>query len=212
MDRTPGEEEELDPLYQPDTPAHSFTFQLYSWLQPVLFALTVLVIVSTFLGRLIGVEGNSMVPTLHNKDMLILQSIGYTPKQGDVVVVAPPTFEHGTPIVKRVIATQGQTVAIYYDDTIDPATGEKYPAGTVVVDGQALDESYLGEPMRLTSDQFLGQYPITVPEGRIFVLGDNRNASSDSRVSNIGMVDTRCVLGRAVWILFPFRDFGRIAR
>ena len=97
MDRTPGEEVELDPLYQPDTPAHSFTFQLYSWLQPVLFALTVLVIVSTFLGRLIGVEGNSMVPTLHNKDMLILQSIGYTPKQGDVVVVAPPTLSTAPP-------------------------------------------------------------------------------------------------------------------
>ena len=199
MDRTPGEET-LEPIYQPDTAAHSFTFQLYSWLQPVLFALTVLVIVSTFFGRLIGVDGDSMYPTLHDHDMLILQSIGYTPKGGDVVVLAPPTFQNGTPIVKRVIATGGQTVSVDYD------------AGTVTVDGKTLREHYLGEPMRVNmGDQFLGQYPVTVPEGKVFVLGDNRNASSDSRYPYIGLVDQRAVLGRAVWILLPWDHFGGIA-
>lgn len=199
MDRTPSEEE-LDPMYRPDTTAHFFSFQLYSWLQPVLFALTVLVIISTFFGRLIGVDGDSMYPTLHDRDMLILQSIGYTPKGGDVVVLTPPTFRGGAAIVKRVIATGGQTVDIDYD------------TGTVYVDGQALEEPYLGEAMRPAHDQFWDQYPVTVPEGRVFVLGDNRNASSDSRVPDIGMVDQRAVLGRALWILLPFQDFGGIAK
>ena len=202
MERAKSQEPE--PIYRPDTPVHSFSFQLYSWLQPVLFALAVLVIVSTFLGRLIGVDGSSMVPTLHNKDMLILQSVGYTPKNGDVVVLAPPTFKHGTPIVKRVIAVGGQTVEI------------DYPTSTVYVDGQPIDEPYLdpNDPMRIpsTGDQFLEQYPIPVPKGHVFVLGDNRNNSSDSRYPDIGMVDKRCVLGKAVWILFPFQDFGGIAK
>ena len=211
MDRTQSQEE-LEPIYQPDTVAHRITFQLYSWLQPVLFALTVLIIVSTFIGRLIGVDGDSMFPTLHDKDMLLLQSIGYTPKTGDVVVLAPPTFRNGTPIVKRVIATEGQEVSVYYEDTVDPVTGQLHEAGTVTVDGQQLNQDYLGEPMRLNQgDQYLGRYPLTVPEGRVFVLGDNRNASSDSRFYDIGMVDQRAILGRAVWILMPFEHFGGIA-
>lgn len=199
MDReTPQREPE--PIYRPDTPAQSFSFQLYSWLQPFLFALTVLVLISLFLGRMIGVDGNSMYPTLHDKDMLVLQSLGYTPKNGDVVVLAPITFRHGTPIVKRVIATGGQEVDVDYD------------TGTVTVDGVALEEDYLGEPMRPVMDQFAGQYPITVPQGRLFVMGDNRNASSDSRFPDIGLVDQRCVLGRAVWILMPPGHFGGIAK
>ena len=205
-------QKELEPIYKPDTAAHSAAFQFYSWLQPVLFALTVLVIVSTFFGRLIGVDGDSMFPTLHNHDMLILRSIGYTPKNGDVVVLAPPTFRNGTPIVKRVIATGGQKVNIIYDTEMDEVTGQQRTVATVEVDGQALDEKYLGETMRLTADQFYGQYPITVPEGHFFVLGDNRNESSDSRYPDIGMADERCVLGKAVWILFPFQRFGGIAR
>ena len=199
MDRTPGDQA-LEPIYQPDTAAHSFAFQLYSWLQPIFFALAALVIISTFFGRLIGVDGDSMYPTLHDRDMLVLQSIGYTPKGGDVVVLAPPTFRGGTPIVKRVIATGGQSVAI------------DYATGTVYVDGVALEEGYLGEAMRPASDQYGTQYPVTVPEGRVFVLGDNRNASSDSRVPDIGMVDQRAILGRVMWILMPFRDFGGIAK
>ncbi len=205
MDRTQPEEVLLEPIYRPDTAAHAFTFQLYSWLQPVLFALTVLVLVSTFLGRPIRVDGDSMLPTLHDKDMLILQSIGYTPKSGDVVVLTPEAFRDGTPIVKRVVATAGQQVDVAYD----PDTG----VGTVYVDGEKFPDSYLGEDMRdQVRDQFRDQYPVTVPQGHIFVLGDNRNHSSDSRVYGIGMVDSRRILGRALWILLPFQDFGGIAR
>lgn len=194
-------EAQPDPMYQPDSPGKTVSYYVYSWLQPILFALTVLILVSTFLGRLIGVDGDSMLPTLHNGDMLVLQSVGYTPKNGDVVVLSTPTFRGGAPLVKRIIATGGQRLDIDYD------------AGVVYVDGVALEEDYLGETMRKPSfDHY--DYPLTVPEGCVFVMGDNRNNSSDSRydefAQSIGMVDQRRVLGRAVWILFPFSRFGGV--
>lgn len=188
----PAEEEDLpEPMYRPETTAQSIASGLYGWLQPILFALTVLFLISTFLGRLIGVKGSSMVPTLHDKDMLLLQSIGYTPKAGDIVVLSEQSFEEGTPIVKRVIATEGQVVDI------------DYGSGTVYVDGVALDEPYLGESMREPTWETTSRH-FEVPEGHIFVLGDNRNNSTDSRDPRVGMVDTRCVLGRAIWRLIPF--------
>lgn len=189
-----------DPMYIPDNGRQSFWLSLYGWLQPLVFALTVMILLSTFVGRTIGVKGSSMMPTLHDRDMLILQSIGYTPAQGDVVVLTQRSFSD-EPIVKRVIATGGQTVDI------------DYAANTVTVtdvDGtkRVLDEPYLGEPMRLPSTP--SNTHIEVPEGSICVLGDNRNRSTDSRFPSIGTVDQRCVLGRAVLILFPFQRFGGI--
>ena len=190
-----------DPMYQPDSPGKTVSYYVYSWLQPILFALTVLILVSTFLGRLIGVDGDSMLPTLHNGDMLVLQSVGYTPKNGDVVVLSTPTFRGGAPLVKRVIATGGQTVDV------------DYAANTVTVtdkDGsrQVLDEPYLGEPMRQPPS--LSNTHIEVPDGSICVFGDNRNNSTDSRFPSVGTVDERCVIGRAVLILLPFQRFGVI--
>lgn len=188
-------EEQLDPMYTPSRGGEIFLFNLYSWLQPVIFALAALVLISTFLGRMIGVDGTSMVPTLHDGDMIVLQGVGYTPKAGDVVVLTQRSYSD-TPIVKRVIATGGQTVDIDYD------------ANAVYVDGVQLDEPYLGEPMRWPT--WSHQSHIEVPEGSICVLGDNRNNSTDSRSPLVGTVDARCVLGRGLLVLFPFQDFGRI--
>lgn len=169
----------------------------YFWLQAAVTALVTLILVFTFFGRIIGVVGTSMVPTLHNGDILLLQSIHYTPKQGDVVVLSKPSFIDGEPIVKRVIATGGQTVDI------------DYQTSTVYVDGNPLSEPYLNESFMLD----LGSNYLThadVPEGSIFVMGDNRNASSDSRHPNLGVVDDRYVLGHALTVLLPFPDFGII--
>ena len=183
-----------DPMYQPDSPGKTVSYYVYSWLQPILFALTVLILVSTFLGRLIGVDGDSMLPTLHNGDMLVLQSVGYTPKNGDVVVLSTPTFRGGAPLVKRVIATGGQRVDI------------DYGTGTVYVDGEALQEDYINEPMRLPG-WGEGVNHVEVPQGCIFVMGDNRNHSADSRHPDIGIVDTRCVIGRGLAVIFPFHHW-----
>lgn len=169
---------------------------LYFWLQALVMALVGLILIFTFIGRIIGVDGRSMMPTLHNQDMLLLQSISYTPRQGDVVVLSKKSFEDGQPIVKRVIAVGGQTVDIDYNTS------------TVYVDGVALDEPYILEPMEALPPSYATH--IEVPEGSVFVMGDNRNHSTDGRSPNIGVVDNRCVLGRALFILLPLQDAGAV--
>ncbi|NCB63188.1 MAG: signal peptidase I [Clostridia bacterium] len=171
----------------------SAKMDLYFWLQALVMALVSLILIFTFVGRIIRVDGSSMVPTLHNGDMLLLQSVGYTPEQGDVVVLTKESFM-SQPIVKRVIAVGGQTVDIDYD------------SNTVSVDGVALNEPYINEAMMTLPENYATH--VTVPEGSIFVMGDNRNNSSDSRKSNIGPVDVRCVLGKAQFVLFPISDIG----
>lgn len=188
MENTEAKEPEL-------TGGQSFKLDLYFWLQALVMALVALILVFTFVGRIIGVQGSSMVPTLHEGDMMLIQTIGYDPEQGDVVVLTKESFM-SQPIVKRVIAVGGQTVDI------------NYAAGTVTVDGEILDEPYIYEAMRETYGNTITH--AEVPEGSIFVMGDNRNGSSDSRDPSLGVVDERHVLGRALFILFPFADFGAI--
>lgn len=179
----------------------SFKLDLYYWTQALVFVLVGLILICTLVGRVIGVVGSSMVPTLHDGDLLLLQSLGYSPKQGDVVVLRKPGFPappHETaPIVKRVIAVGGQHVRVDYD------------AGAVYVDGVPLNEPYIAEAMTPTSGD-MSVLDVMVPEGSIYVLGDNRNNSSDSRHVALSTVDTRYVLGRALWVVFPLSSFGAI--
>ena len=176
---------------------------LYEWTQALVCSVLAVVLLFTFVVRLIGVDGHSMVPTLQDGDrLLVLNSLwddGY--QYGDIVVLRKDTFME-EPIVKRVIATEGQTVDI------------DFAAGDVYVDGELLEEDYINEPTYVEEGT---EFPLTVPEGSIFVMGDNRNHSSDSRSSDLGTVDTRYVIGKAVFLLFPGadegtarRDFGRI--
>ena len=177
--------------------------ELYEWTQALVGSVLTVVLVFTFLIRLIGVDGHSMVPTLQNGDRLLVLSslLDSDYEYGDIVVLREESFLE-EPIVKRVIATEGQTVDIDFE------------AGGVYVDGEALDEPYINEPTYMEEGT---EFPLTVPEGCIFVMGDNRNHSSDSRDSRLGTVDTRCVLGKAVFLAFPGaddvtgkREFGRI--
>lgn len=169
---------------------------LYSWLQAVAPVIIGIVLVFTFVGRLTPVDGPSMEPTLWHGDMMVVRSLGYTPEQGDVVVLTKP-FENITgPIVKRVIAVGGQTVEI------------DYAANTIYVDGEEIPQDYILEPMEQKSWQTIST--ITVPEGEVFVMGDNRNVSNDSRNPDLGTVDTRYILGKAELVLFPFGDLGLI--
>ena len=155
-------------------------------------AILAVVILFTFVIRLIGVDGHSMVPTLQDGDrLLVLNSLLYDDYQyGDIVVLRKDTFLD-EPIVKRVIATAGQTVDIDFN------------TGSVYVDGALLKENYINE---LTYLEEGTEFPLTVPEGSIFVMGDNRNHSSDSRDSRLGTVDTRYVIGKAVFLAFPGPD------
>ena len=176
---------------------------LYEWVQALVCSVLAVVLLFTFVIRLIGVDGHSMVPTLQDGDrLLVLSSLLYDDyAYGDIVVLRKSEFLE-EPIVKRVIATEGQTVDIDFE------------SGSVYVDGTLLDESYVNE---LTFLQEGTEFPLTVPEGCIFVMGDNRNHSSDSRDARLGTVDTRYVIGKAVFLAFPGtdedsekRDFGRI--
>ena len=186
----------------PDEEKGSFKMDLYFWTQALAVALVFLVLTFTFVGRVIRVVGSSMVPTLHANDLMLLQSVGYEPKQGDVVVLRKPGFppppQGEAPVVKRVIATAGQHVVVSYADQC------------VYVDGEKLDEPYINEVMRDPLSSELTVLDVVVPEGSIYVMGDNRNHSSDSRSENLGTVDTRYVLGRAICVLLPFSDFGLI--
>ena len=176
---------------------------LYEWTQALVCSVLAVVLLFTFVVRLIGVDGHSMVPTLQDGDrLLVLNSLWDSDYEyGDIVVLRKESFLE-EPIVKRVIATEGQTVDI------------DFASGSVYVDGELLEEDYINEPTYVDEGT---QFPLTVPEGSIFVMGDNRNHSSDSRSSDLGTVDTRYVIGRAVFLLFPGadettgeRDFGRI--
>lgn len=175
-----------------------FAADCYGWLQALSVALLILIVLFTFFGRIIGVDGSSMVPTLHNGDMLFLQCIGYEPKQGDIVVLHKDFADITSPIVKRIIALGGQTVRVDYNTS------------TVYVDGEPIDEPYLGEPMYVPGSAYEQQTYWEVPAGSVFVMGDNRNASSDSRHSDLGTVDTRYILGKAQFIILPFQRIGSV--
>ena len=176
---------------------------LYDWVQALVCSVLAVVVVFTFVIRLIGVDGHSMVPSLQDGDrLLVLNSMLYGDYQyGDVVVLRKESFLE-EPIVKRVIATEGQIVDI------------DFLTGSVYVDGVLLKEDYINE---LTFTEEGMAFPLVVPEGSIFVMGDNRNHSNDSRDSSLRTVDTRKLIGRPVLQAFPVpdsltgeRDFGRI--
>ena len=163
------------------------------YLHDLVYLLAVVMIVFMLLFRIVIVSGSSMYSTLLDGDwLLVTGSVLYQePKHGDIIVASKDSFNDGEPIIKRVIATEGQTVDIDFE------------AGIVFVDGVPLEEDYTYTP---TNAQEGIVFPITIADGCIFVMGDNRNGSKDSRHPSIGMIDTREVLGRAVFLLFPGRD------
>lgn len=169
---------------------------LFDWVQCVMAALLLSILAFLFLGRTVSVSGPSMESTLFSGERVLISNLFYQPKQGDVVVFRKDSYKREA-LIKRIIALEGQTVSIDFDE------------GIVYVDGTALEEDYVNTPTNVPLD-FDGK--ITVPEGCVFVLGDNRNKSNDSRDDRIGCVDERYILGRAVLRLTPISRFGKIDR
>lgn len=177
--------------------------ELYEWLQMFLGCVVAAVVLFNCVARLTRVDGSSMDTTLQHGEIMLIWSLGYTPKQGDIVVlnktsVLLPDWTEPRAIVKRVIATGGQTVDV------------DYSTGAVYVDGRPLDEPYLHEEMRRPGAPSMQETHWEVPEGSIFVMGDNRNYSTDSRDSLLGAIDTDYILGKAILALWPLNRFGAV--
>ena len=187
-----------------------FLYDIYSLLHDLVYILAGITLIFVFCVRLVGVNGESMLPTLKHNDYLALQSnlIMGKLEYGDIIVAKKMAFRGGEPVVKRVIATEGQTVLIQRDpDNVI----------RVYVDGVALEEEYIYEEM----EERWYALPIetTVEEDHIFVMGDNRNNSADSRSSELGQIHEDEVLGKVLMIVMPGedeltekRDFSRIGR
>ena len=153
--RTPQGEASPPPAEAKEKKPGAFGADVYTWLQALVVALTVLLLFFTFFGRVIGVDGHSMDPTLNDGDLLFLQCVGYEPQQGDVVVLHKDFGDITTPIVKRVIAVGGQTVEI------------DYTTSTVYVDGVPLEEDYILEPMEQPDSPYAQETYWEVPEGSV---------------------------------------------
>ena len=163
---------------------------ILEYLHDVVYILAMLLVVFTFCMRMVIVSGSSMFSTLADGDYLLLinRPLCGELERGDIVVASMDRFKGGEPIVKRVIATEGQTVDI------------DFRAGVVYVDGVALQEDYIYTPTHLSEGM---EFPLVVDEGCLFLMGDNRGDSRDSRAPEIGLVDRRDILGRAVFLLIP---------
>ena len=168
---------------------------IYDWIQSLAGALIVCVVLFVFFFRVIDVKGTSMVPTLQNQDKMLVSGLFYKPKAGDIVVFKKDEYNPNKALVKRVIATENQKINIDFDK------------GIVYVDEEPIEEDYIND-ITLTKLDFIG--PKTVPEGCVFVMGDNRNMSTDSRKNEIGMVDSRLIIGKVYCVLFPLKSFGLV--
>lgn len=168
---------------------------ILDYFHDLIYILTVVVLLCLVFFRVVVVSGSSMYNTLLDGDyLLLISNVFYrNPQPGDIVVASKESFDNGAPIVKRVIATEGQTVDI------------DFGAGIVYVDGVALEEDYT---YTMTNMDEGVKFPQVVEEGHVFLMGDNRNRSKDSRSPEIGQVDRRELLGKAIFLFVPGTHFG----
>lgn len=175
-------------------PASSFAAVCFDWLESLVQAAVLVSVLFVFFYRGVNVDGESMLDTLHDGDKLVVRKFNYKPQNNDIVIVSPVN-QLDKPIVKRVIATEGQTLSI------------DFSKNEVIVDGKKLNENYIYEPMIATGD---GDIPSVIPAGHTFVMGDNRNNSLDSRYKAVGVVPNDKIVGKAVYRFFPFDRIGVI--
>ncbi len=168
---------------------------VFEWYDALVTALAVVVILFLFAARIVTVSGKSMMPTLQSGEHVAVRTLGPEAQRGDIVVADSYT-DYGDPIIKRVIGMGGDVIDIDFE------------AGTVTRNGEVLDEPYIAAPTTLKFDV---EFPFTVPEGQVFLMGDNRPNSKDSRSSEIGCVDERALLGKVFLRVGPINRFGAIS-
>ncbi len=183
-----------------DLPAQNkksrFVKDIFDWVETLAVAVCAVVLIFTFFVRVVTVDGSSMEDTLHHGERLVISDVLYSAKPGDVVITTVPEVYGDDPLVKRVIATEGQTIDIDFD------------SWTVAVDGEIVPEWYVKyrEGTSMLRGNVNMVYPLTVPEGKVFVMGDNRNDSSDSR--SFGLVDESNIIGKVYFRILPISKAG----
>ena len=162
------------------------SLSVYDWVSSIIIAIVAVVVLLTFCFRLINVDGTSMEPTLINTDKVIVTNLFYTPKNGDIVVISHGE-RYNKPLVKRIIATEGQSLEIDFENS------------KVYVDGVLIDEPYV----KGATTNHDTEIPSVIPEGKVFVMGDNRGVSMDSRHADIGLIDVDSIIGKAQFVIIP---------
>ena len=179
-----------------EEPKKGILREILDWLICIVVAVAIALVIRNYVFTLVNVSGHSMDPTLNDRDVLYVNRFMYEPEIGDIIVFKPKNSPE-TPYVKRVIALEGQVVEFDYD------------TGSVIVDGKTYDEDYILEPIDALHFGNM-TYPFTVPEDHVFAMGDNRNNSSDSRLTSVGAVSEESIIGKAIFRIFPLGQFGSL--
>lgn len=181
-----------------------FWNEVYEWIDCAVVTVAVLLLVFTFLFRQVRISGTSMQPTLQNGERVIVSDLLYSPEYGDIVVISNEVYDN-TPIIKRVIATEGEWVDIRDGKVFVGKSKESMKSVGSEFIGDTETEATVG-------GGFYGEweYPMQIPDGKVFVLGDNRAVSLDSRTTAVGLIDRRQILGKALYRVYPFDSFGSV--
>lgn len=174
---------------------NKITAACFEWLQAVMSAMIVVIILFTFVFRIVNVNGESMQNTLFTNDKVIVTSLFYKPQNGDIVVISHGAV-YNKPLIKRVIATEGQKLKIDFE------------TGSVYVNDALVDEPYIKGFTKMNDINM--KIPEVIPEGYVFVMGDNRSNSKDSRNTDVGLIKVDDILGKAQFVVFPFNRMGSL--